>query len=153
MDCAAARQAMLEADPAELAGGTESAVGRHLASCGACRAMAAAILAAERGLAAKLAAAQPRGRVEAAIVRAAAAARRRSRLRRAASAGSLLAAAALAVLLLLPRGRLPVTAAPAVALAEPQFSVAAAPGQNLVVMHTANPKIIVVWYLPPRRGS
>jgi predicted anti-sigma-YlaC factor YlaD len=153
MDCAGARQAMLEADPADLAGEVHSELGHHLASCAACRDMAAAILAVERGLAAQLAAARPRGRAAEAIARVAAAARRRSQLRRAASAGSLLAAAALAALLLLPRDRLPVTAAPAVALTEPQFSVAAAPGQSVVVMHTANPKIIVVWYLPSRRGS
>ncbi len=153
MDCIAARRAILEADLAELSPGTDSDLARHLETCAACRTAAAAVLAAERGLRERLADARPRGDAAQAIVRAAAVARRRPALRRAASAGSLLAAAALAALLLLPRGRLPVTTAPAVALAKPQFSVAAAPGQNVVVMHTANPKIIVVWYLPPRRGS
>jgi len=153
MDCAAARRAMLEADAAELAGPSGSELGRHLESCAACRAAAAAILAAERELGEWLAAARPRGEAADALARAAAEARRRVRTRRLGAAGALLAAAAMGALLLLPRGRMPAGAAPEALLARPQFSVAAAPGQNVIVMHTSNPKIVVVWYLPSRRGS
>jgi len=152
MDCAIARKAMLDADLADLAGGG-SELRRHIESCDACRAAASEILAVEHGLAAWLEAAQPRGEVDQALVRAAAAARRRARVRWIGAAGSLLAAAAVAAILLLPHRRLPVNAAPAALLEAPRFSVAAAPSQNLVVMHTSNPKIVVVWYLPSRRGS
>jgi predicted anti-sigma-YlaC factor YlaD len=154
MDCASARRAMLQADPAELAGDSESELGRHLQTCAACRAAAAAILAAERGLGEWLAAARPQGDAAEAAARAAATAHRRAAVRRLGAAGSLLAAAAAAAVLLLPRGRLP-GGAP-LAAATPQavhFSVTAPPGSDVVVMHTSNPKIIVVWYLPSRRTS
>ena len=154
MDCTAARRAMLEADPAELASGAGTELGRHLASCAACRVAAADILAAERGLEEWLAAARPRGDAAEAVARAAAAARRRTWVRRTGTAGSLLAAAAAAVLLLLPHE--PPPAAPALGAALPEagrFSVTASPSRDVVVMHTSNPKIIVVWYLPSRRTS
>ena len=154
MDCTDARRAMLEADPAELSGGSGSDLSGHLESCPACRAAAAAILAAEREMGEWLAAARPRGEGADAVARAAAASRRRSRARRLGGAGALLAAAAVAAILLLPRTRLP--AAATIGAVSPEshaFSVTAAPGSNVVVMHTANPKIIVVWYLPIRRTS
>jgi hypothetical protein len=69
------------------------------------------------------------------------------------AAGSLLAAAAV-VLLLLPHAHPP--AAPPLAADLPEaghFSVTASPSRDVVVMHTSNPKIIVVWYLPSRRTS
>jgi len=152
VDCTAARRAMLEADGSELAGGSGSELGRHLESCAACRAVAAEILAAERGLGEWLAAARPRGEAADAVARVAAASRRRARARRAGAAGSLLAAAAVAVLLLLPHVHS--AAAPSLAAALPEaghFSVTASPTRDVVVMHTSNPKIIVVWYLPSRR--
>ena len=154
MDCAAARRAMLEADAAELAGPSGSELGRHLESCAACRAAAAAILAAERELGEWLAAARPRGEAADAVARAAAASRRRVLARRLGAAGAMLAAAAVAGILLLPRGRLPGATAITVVREESRgFSVTAAPGSNVVVMHTSNPKIVVIWYLPSRRTS
>ena len=112
MDCTAATRAMLEADAAELAGGSGSELSRHLESCAACRAAAAGILSAERGLVEWLAAARPRGDAAEAVARAAAASRRRARARRMGAAGSLLAAAAAVVLLLLPHSRSPGAARP-----------------------------------------
>lgn len=154
MDCAAARRAMLEAETAELVVGSGSELGRHLASCAACRAAAAGILAAEREMGEWLAAARPRGEAADAVARAAATAHRRARFRRLGAASSLLAAAAVAAILVLPRGRLPAAARIGAVTPESRgFSVTAAPGSNLVVMHTSNPKIIVVWYLPIRRTS
>ena len=154
MDCTVARRAMLEADPSELAGLSGSELGRHLESCAACRAVAAGILAAEHEMGAWLAAARPRGDAGEAVARAAATAHRRARFRRLGAAGSLLAAAAVAAILLLPRGRLPGAAGVGAMSPESRgFSVTAAPGSNVVVMHTSNPKIIVVWYLPIRRTS
>jgi hypothetical protein len=154
VDCTTARSAMLEADPSELTGGSGSELSRHLEVCATCRAAAAEILAAERGLAAWLSAARPRGDVGEAVVRAAAVARRRAAVRRLGAAGSLLAVAAVTILLLLPRGQAPQGAPVTAARAEAgQFSVTAPPATNLVVMHTSNPKIVVVWYLPSRRTS
>ena len=154
MDCTEARRSMLEAETTELIVGSGSELGRHLESCAACRAAAAGILAAEREMREWLAAAQPRGEAADAVARAAAAARRRTSFRRTGAAGSLLAAAAAVVLLLLPHAHPP--AAPSLAAALPEaghFSVTASPSRDVVVMHTSNPKIIVVWYLPSRRTS
>jgi anti-sigma factor RsiW len=154
MNCAAARHAILDADLTELTGGSGSELSRHLETCPACRAAAALVVEAERGLAAWLDAARPRGEADQALARAAAAHRRRARVRRAGAAGSLLAAAAAVVLLLLPHA--PPPAAPALGAALPEagrFSVTASPSRDVVVMHTSNPKIIVVWYLPSRRTS
>jgi len=153
MNCAAARQAMLEADLAELVAGTGSELAVHVAGCQGCRAAAARILEAERGLAAWLDSRQPRGDTPTAVARAAAAARRRAAVRRLAGIASLLAAAAVGALLLLPRGAMIPAARTSAALTAPQFSVTAPPGRSVVVMHTPDPKIIVVWYLPSRRGS
>jgi len=154
VDCTAARRTMLEAERAELAGLSGSELGRHLESCAACRAAATGILAAERELGEWLAAARPRGGAADAVARAAAASRRRARARRLGAAGSLLAAAAVVAILLLPRGRLPGAARIGAVSPESRgFSVTAAPGSDVVVMHTSNPKIVVVWYLPSRRTS
>jgi hypothetical protein len=145
---------MLEADLAELAAGSTSELGLHLGSCPACRSAAAEVVQAQRALAAWLSEARPRGDAGAAVARAAAAGRRRAGARRLGVAGSVLAAAAVAALLLLPRRQLPPAALVATALPEAgAFSVSASPGTNLVVMHTSNPKIVVVWYLPSRRTS
>src|SRR5256885_16949362 len=54
MDCATARERMLEADPDELRGEDDSEVAAHLRDCAACRARAAAILAAEAEMASAL---------------------------------------------------------------------------------------------------
>ncbi len=154
MDCSTARRAMLEADPAELSPGPRSELSRHLETCPSCAAAAAEILAAERGLASWLAAAQPRGDAAAAVASARTAAERRARRRILGSAGSVLAAAAVAAVLLLPRTEIPQGTPAASAPGEPvAFSVTAPRGRDVVVMHTADPKIVVVWYLPSRRGS
>lgn len=154
MDCTSARRAMLEADPAELAGDQPSELSRHLESCPACRAAAVEVLEAERGLAAWLADARPHGDPAEAVARAASAARRRAAVRRFGAAGSVLAAAAVAALLLLPHGEPPAAASPSTGIPEAgRFSVTASPNRDVVVMHTSNPKIIVVWYLPSRRTS
>jgi predicted anti-sigma-YlaC factor YlaD len=152
VDCTTARSAMLEADPSELTGGSGSELSRHLEVCATCRAAATAVLGADRGLAAWLAEARPRGDAGEAVARAATVARRRVAVRRLGTAGSLLAAAAVTILLALPRGQAPQGAPVTAALAEAgQFSVTAPPATNLVVMHTSDPKIVIVWYLPSRR--
>lgn len=151
MDCTAARHAMLEAEAEELAGRSGSELSRHVAACDACRAAAAEILAAERGLAEWLRAAGPTDDASSALARARATAQRRARRRRVAAGASALAAAALAAVVLIPRGRAPLPPL-AVAPAAPGFTVTAPPGRDVIVMHTSNPKIVVVWYQPSRRS-
>jgi len=154
MNCAEARDAMLEAELADLSPGSGSELGRHLAECAGCRAAAARIAGAEAALAQRLAAARPRLDESAAIARAAAAGRRRARVRRVGASGTLAAAAALAALLLLPVHRGPGPEPPPVPPGAPAgFSVTASPGQGLVVLQPADSTIVVVWYLPSRRSS
>jgi anti-sigma factor RsiW len=153
MDCSHARALLLEADLAELDAGRETELGRHLASCATCRAAALAIRAGEARLAARLEAAHPRGDASTAVSLARVSARRRARAPRLGIAGAALAAAALAGVLVLPRGRLPGHALSPLPPPGPTFSVTAPPGREVIVLHTANPKIVVVWFLPTRRTS
>jgi hypothetical protein len=155
MDCDRARSLLLEAEIPELLGESDSELARHLRTCAGCRKAADGIREAELGLAAWLSRAAPRTDDSLALTRAAAAARRRSVGRRYAAAGGMAAAAALAGLLLLSRrsGGPGEVVAPPFASAAPAFSVTAPPGREMVVLHTANPKIVVVWYLPSRRSS
>ena len=155
MNCASARSLMLEADLAELAPQAGSELGAHLRSCAACREAAADIRGLEAGLAAWLAAATPRGDDASALARAAATARRRVRTRRVVTAGSFAAAAVLAGLLILSPRREPTgpPVAPPFAEAARGFSVVAPPGHDVMVLQSADPNIVVVWYLPHRRSS
>lgn len=153
MDCSHARELLLEADLAELDAGRASELGRHLASCAACRAAALAIRAGEERLRARLGAARPLGDAAIAVSRAREAAQRRARVPRLGVAGAALAAAALAAVLLLPRRRVPGPAPTPPPPPGPTFSVTAPAGREVIVLHTANPKIVVVWYLPTRRTS
>lgn len=155
MDCERARTLLLEADLAEPLGESDSELADHLRGCAACRRAADRIWQAERGLAAWLSRATPRTDESLALARAAAAARRRAAARRVGGFAMVAAAAALAGLLLLPRRAEPPrhdAAAPS-ARAAAGFFVTAPPGREIVVLHTANPKIVVVWYLPSRRSS
>jgi len=154
MDCERARSLLLEADIPDLLGESDSELARHLRTCAACRHAADGIRRAELGLAAWLSRAAPRTEDSLAIAGAAAALRRRAARRRAGAVGGL-AAAVLGGLLLLSRRSEP----PGAALTAPEaraaasFSVTAPPGREMIVLHTANPKIVVVWYLPSRRSS
>jgi len=152
MDCTDARRAMLEADLGELDTAADSELGCHLATCERCRAAARAILEAESRLGSWLEARTPRLDAGPALAKAASAARRRDTMRRS-GALALAAAAVLAGILLVPRRpEIPPSSGAPTAPAEPgHFSVTAPPGRDLVVLHTANPKIVVVWYLPTRR--
>lgn len=153
MTCADARGALLEADLGELNAAADSELGRHLATCERCRGAARAILDAEGRLGAWLSARTPRTATAPALERAASAARRRAMFRRSGAALAMAAAAVLAGILLVPRrqGTLPGSGPLQVSADAGRFSVTAPPGRDLVVLHTANPKIVVVWYLPTRR--
>lgn len=152
IDCASARRLMLEADLEELDAGSDSDLARHLLACETCRSAAQAIRTRERELGAWLAHTRPRTEVSVALARAAHAAGRRRRIRTLGAALTLAAAAALAAIVPLPRPA-PLPGGPAMpALADAGgFSVATPPGRDVIVVHTANPKIVVVWYLPTRR--
>ena len=155
MECRAFLDAMLEAEPRELRGETDSALARHVRACATCADAANAILRAERALAAQLAGAMRAP----AFVPVARPARWRGMMR-----VGLPAAAAIVLSLLaadrlrdriLPRG----PAAPSMAdsagatgIEEPDASVTIVdvePGQNAVVFNTSNPGITVVWYYAP----
>ncbi len=152
--CAEARDRMLEADLDELAATAATELGAHLLACDACRAAAETIRTAERGLGERLAAARPRGDDAEAVARAVTIARRRRLVRRSAGGVALAAAAAVAALLLLPRGRIPTAPPPsAYPVAATGFSVAAAPGRDVMVVHPADSNIVVVWFFPSRRSS
>jgi hypothetical protein len=153
MECDQARRRFLEADLAELTAEADTDLGRHLATCARCRSEAERIRTAEGALGDWLRARTPRGDLAGALARARTAARRRSRVRRFGGAAAMLAAAALAGVLLVPT-RPPPVPAPHVAEAPSRngtFFVTAPPGREMVVVHTADPKIVVVWYLPIRR--
>jgi predicted anti-sigma-YlaC factor YlaD len=154
MDCERAQALLLEADVTELSGESDSDLARHLRTCAACRRGADAIRQAERDLGAWLAHAAPRTEESLAVARAAATARRRSAARRTAAVGGMAAAALAGLVVLSRRSRPPAEAAAAPpAAAAPGFFVTAPPGREIVVLHTANPKIVVVWFLPSRRSS
>lgn len=150
MTCEQARQAMLDADPAELTGQGSSALVGHLASCTRCAGRAHAILEGQQALAAALRAQRPRvAAVEAlrAAQVAAAMPERRWRGWRIALPGAL--AAGIALLLLWTRWNPPAerTVAPeSAAPALPPFAVQGPPGRTVAVFRTANPDIVVVWY-------
>lgn len=155
IDCVQSRRLLLEVDLAELTPAADTELGRHLATCEGCRSAAAGIQAAEGALGEWLRARAPRAGAAEALAGARTAAHRRSRVRRVGATAAMLAAAALGGLLLVPR---PVPPAPPFAGPWPAargsgFSVTPPPGRAVVVLHPADPRIVVVWYLPTRRSS
>lgn len=129
MNCAEARERLLEADPAELRGTVESPLSRHLTGCAVCAGLARHILAQTAAIHAAL--------DHAPAVRPA------KRWRRALPAG-LAAAAVLAVLLI---RRIDVTeTAPGAPHVDEATSALVVTGANAAVMPTTNPKITVIWY-------
>jgi len=148
MTCEQAHQAMLGADPAELAGEGASPLAGHLASCAACARRARAILTGARALAAALAARGPRVTVDVALpaARAAAARQRELRARSWRLTAPLALAAGIAALLLWPSRPPTETAVEVLPPELPPFAVQGPPGRTVTVFRTANPAIIVVWY-------
>ena len=141
MNCSEAREALLEAEPAELRGGGSTALGRHLTACPDCSALARAILADSLALDTALhhlaTAPRPRRAVP------------RRPLVRWAVAG-LAAAAVIATLLLVRRqheglpGNAIATATPALPRGI-EVDLAATPRQA-AVFATADSTITVVWF-------
>jgi hypothetical protein len=147
MDCAAARERLLEAEPAELRGEGDSPLAAHLRGCADCRATAAAILAGQAELAAALRELSHRtagSRVIPLQPRRAWS----GRIAPAAASFAALAAAVAAVMFARPgpdvsRG---VTTEQIARLMFPAPPVArAAPGRSVAVLKTSDPGVTVVW--------
>jgi hypothetical protein len=148
MNCAAAREMMLDADPSELDGTIESELIQHVRTCALCSAAAQRIITAERELRHALRNAAPRLAADEAIRRATR--RRLAPYRRAWPAIALAAAATLAALLV---GRpettgpsLPPTPPPPPPPAGSGLAVEAPPGRSVAVFRTDNPDIVVIWF-------
>jgi hypothetical protein len=144
MNCAAARDMMLEADLAELDGIIDSELSRHVRACADCAAAARQILTAERELDRALSSAAPRLAADAAIRRAT---RPLPAYRRAWPAVALVAAAMLAALLFGP----PKPVGPGLPPGPPPtvgsgHAVEAPPGRSGAVFSTDNPDIVVIWF-------
>ncbi|HEX7051979.1 MAG TPA: hypothetical protein VF188_17355 [Longimicrobiales bacterium] len=158
MNCNDARERLLEAEPAELAGRGESELAAHLRTCARCAGAAARLLEGQALLDARLAAFRPRasvdqllerlplaaGRVEAAVAGASGRTSPSRRRLRAAAAVPLAAAAVVAILVFRrepPPRPLPV--------AEPSAGTVPAvrvpAGRDAAIFRTANPKITIVW--------
>ncbi|HKK27794.1 MAG TPA: hypothetical protein VKB18_06910 [Gemmatimonadota bacterium] len=182
MECEAAREAMMECEPAELEGGGDGPLAAHLGTCEACRRRARTLAAELRALDAALEAMSGRS-----ADRTPAAAREHDVPRGMAAgmagagrwergwrlAAPVAVAAAIAVLVLAwPNGRPagPVDRGPAAAAggAEPGSGRAPAPGQSatrgrlrvrvpddrrVAVFQTRDPSVAVVWFFPKTNGG
>lgn len=128
MNCIEAREALLTAEPNELAGATASPLGEHIVECNVCRAMAAA-LTADLGVLSELVRRRARTR----------------RIHRATWIGALAAAAAIIAFVLPTRRESPSTVTPRSVASG--ISVDVKPGQQAAVIATRDPKVTVVWII------
>lgn len=148
MDCTTAHELMLEADPQDLRDGSDSELGRHLATCADCRATARRIDAAETALRRAVSGQRPRRDIARVIATARAEGAHRTALRRRWQRWMPLAAAAglVALVWIGRRESVRVTAA----LPEPSgtaaVTVEAPAGRNVAVLETPNPDIVVIWF-------
>lgn len=129
MNCIDAREAMLTAEPDELAAVSISPLGEHLAACQSCRAMAVALTHDLDSLSA--------------LVRNSA---RTRRIHRATWIGALAAAAAIIAFVLPTRRESPSEDTPVRGVAT-GISVDVKPGQQAAVIATRDPKVTVVWII------
>ncbi len=150
MNCADARERLLEADPAELEGRIDSELSRHLEACAVCGALANHILDAQSGLKAALAGTRPRAPVDVALRAAAARAASERRRRRWWAAAPMVAAAGLAGLVVFGDGgsEMPgVMWQPSPVRAASSVDVEAPSGKDVVVFEIDDrPDVVVVWF-------
>ncbi len=150
MTCAEARDALLEADLAEIRGEADTPLGDHLTTCERCQAAAAAILGQQGALARALDHSRPRTPVETALERVRGRLRARASRRRALRwAAPLAAAAGIAGVAVLRNGGGPSAApdSPAVPDAPVAFDLGLAPDRNVAVFESAaRPNVVVVWF-------
>jgi anti-sigma-K factor RskA len=146
--CDAAFEALLEADPVELAGRGDSDLAAHVRECERCGAVAANLLAGQTQLAQALLELRPRTDVAAALMSLRVRGRRRLVWERVSRWGPVAAAAAIAaamVLQALPAARMvPGESVPAVSQAEPLLEVPS--GQNVMVFETRDRSAKVIWF-------
>ncbi|NNG15469.1 MAG: hypothetical protein HKM89_03235 [Gemmatimonadales bacterium] len=141
MTCSESRDRLLEAEVHELRGEGDSALAGHILTCTRCRALADRILEEQDHILAALTALTPPGSAD----QAARVAARHSRWRQFRTRALIPAAAAAAALaLLLFRGADQQFSTTPNALA-PTPLVEASQDQDVIVYHTANPDIVVVW--------
>jgi len=144
LTCSTARELMLEADPLDLLGATQTELSLHVDGCTRCRTAAQRMLEVERELRDALGAATPRRSVNDAVRVARRRAWRRSWLWR---ASPLAAAAVLAIVWLGRRAPLQQPASPPIRPAGgSSVAVAAPPGKSVAVFRTDNPDIVVIWF-------
>ncbi|UCC83075.1 MAG: hypothetical protein JSW46_19330 [Gemmatimonadota bacterium] len=148
IECKAALERLLEADPAELRGQGDSELAVHLRECERCTTVAARLLEGQQELAAELDELGPRTGVGEALSRARARSRRVARRRNAWRVVAPLAAAAVVAAVLLvgsENGQMPgdVVSFPAPRI-EPMVEVAAA--QNVMVFETQDQSAKVIWF-------
>jgi anti-sigma factor RsiW len=154
MTCTDARNALLEADLAELRAGTATSLSAHLAACGDCRRLAERIVATTGALGRERMRGPRRAGEEAATAAEEEADRIRRTRRRWLAAVPALAAAGIAVMLL-ARGTPRPTSAPSAAAAAPAAPAAPADlplvtsaAHTVAVFKTGDPKIVVIWQFP-----
>ncbi|MBI4546125.1 MAG: hypothetical protein HY703_13075 [Gemmatimonadetes bacterium] len=159
MKCESALDQLLEAEPAELRGEGDSDLAAHVRACPRCRAVTERLLLEQDSLGQLLTSLRPARDAEQALARTLDAARAPQLARglRTWAALPLAAAAALAALLLLRRQDAGQLAEPllqaAAARREPPPMVAAPPGKGVIVFHTGNPDIAVIWFFDTEKSS
>ncbi len=158
MTCADARNALLDADLAELHRPSGTPLAAHLAACAECRRLADRVVGTTETLRRERMR-RPGRAVDAAagVARAEADRIRRARRRWLLAAPTLAAAGVAAVLLSRttifgPRGAAPAAsaapAAPAASAAPADLPLVASAAHTVAVFKTANPDIVVVWQFP-----
>lgn len=147
MKCENAYQALLEADPIELRGESDSALSEHIRSCVRCRAVAERICLEEERLRSALDAVRSSTPTDEASKRAVWEARLRHRRQIWHGIAPVAAAAGLAGILLVSTGdRTPESLGERTTVQQVLPPVVeAAPGQQVAVFETDNPNIVVVW--------
>lgn len=149
IECKAAFEALLEADPAELTGRSDSELAVHVRECERCGAVAAHLLAGQERLAAALVELRPQTDVAAALNAVRGRVLRRQALQRVWQWGPVAAAAALAaamVLQALPAARItPRETDRAVSQVEEPL-LEAPSGENVVVFETRDRSAKVIWF-------
>jgi hypothetical protein len=133
MNCLEARDAMLGAEPGELAGGTASPLGTHLGTCPNCRAIAERLLRDLERLSSVVALRRVRSRH----------ARRTRKVVIGAAAAGLIAVGV--PTLLRGRSRQAIHDVPSARVS--RVAVDIRPGQRAAVIATKDPKVTVVWII------
>jgi hypothetical protein len=150
IECKAAFERLMEADPAELAGSGDTELAVHVRECARCTAVAARLIEGQQDLAGALDELAPRTGVEEALSIARARRRRAARRRAAWRWAAPLAAAAAVTAVVLARGpgggpMMPgeIAALPAARI-EPLVEVSE--GQNVMVFETRDKSAKVIWF-------